>query len=254
MKTLIICIYLITNKVNGKRYVGQTSKTIEERFKKHIYDSFNGKRQQALHHAIRKYGSENFEIKIVARCNSFEESNHREALCVKLYRTMSPNGYNLMEGGSNSKKSEESKKKMSEAQSGEKHWAFGKRGLECHLTGRKLPESTKRKISEGGKGLKRTDETKQNISNALTGKKHPPERIANMVANWGKNSDKEKVLKENADRAKRTQSKPVLCTTNGIVYYSVHEAARQLSIFPQNIRSVLKGKYKQTNGYTFRWA
>ena len=251
---LKILIYLITNKINGKRYIGQTSKTLGVRFKKHVYDSFQGNRRQALHRAIKKYGVESFEIKLIAVCNSFEESNHRESLCIRLYKTMSPNGYNLMHGGSNSLKSEESKKKMSAAQSGEKHWAYGKRGSDCHLFGRKLPEQTKRKISASSKGLKRSQETCENISKALVGKSHPPERVANMTANWGKNSDKEKILRENAERAKKTQSKPIVCLTNGITYYSVHEAARQLKIYPQNIRKVLQGKAKQAKGYTFRWA
>lgn len=254
MEKLLIYIYIIINKINHKRYIGQTSKTIEKRFKKHIYDSFNGNRQQAIHHAIRKYGVENFEIRIIARCDSFKEANHREELCIKLYKTMSPNGYNLMEGGSNSLKSEESKKKMSAAQSGEKHWSYGKRGSDCHLFGRKLPEKTRRKISASNKGLKRSKETCENISKALTGKTHPPERITNMVSNWGKNSDKERVLRENSERAKKTQSKAVICITNGITYYSVHEAARQLGIYPQNIRKVLQDKCKHTKGYTFRWA
>ena len=53
-------IYKITNLVNGKSYVGQTIRTIEERWKQHIKDSKGNKDDFYLHRAIRKYGKENF--------------------------------------------------------------------------------------------------------------------------------------------------------------------------------------------------
>lgn len=51
-------VYKITNKINGKLYIGQTTKTVQERFKKHIKDSFKEKRNSAINLAIRKYGTE----------------------------------------------------------------------------------------------------------------------------------------------------------------------------------------------------
>ena len=54
-------VYLITNRVNGKRYVGITSRGYQERFKEHIHDALNGSKT-ILHNAIRKYGQDNFDI------------------------------------------------------------------------------------------------------------------------------------------------------------------------------------------------
>ena len=96
-------IYKITNKINGKRYIGQTKFTIENRFKKHVYDAFGrDNRQQAIHAALRKYSVENFEIAIISHCNSIEEMNRREIYYIKLFNTLAPNGYNLSLGGNNS--------------------------------------------------------------------------------------------------------------------------------------------------------
>ena len=56
-------IYKVTNNINGKMYIGQTRRTIEQRWKQHIYDSFNNSLDtSAFHCAIRKYGIEAFKI------------------------------------------------------------------------------------------------------------------------------------------------------------------------------------------------
>ncbi len=60
-------VYLITNNINGKGYVGITSKPIEVRLSNHIRDAYPGRRNPngtlyALHAAFQKYGEENFSI------------------------------------------------------------------------------------------------------------------------------------------------------------------------------------------------
>jgi group I intron endonuclease len=112
-----------------------------------------------LHQAIKKYGKENFEIKVLARCDSLEEMNHREAYYIKLFNTLRPNGYNLMSGGGNSKHSEETKRKIAKANIGKKRPEELKQKLrkpksEAHklkisakLKGRKVPELVLQKRS-----------------------------------------------------------------------------------------------------------
>ena len=78
-------------------------------------------------------------------------------------RTLSPDGYNLREGGGNRGKwSEESKQKLSESQRGDKHHMFGK----THS------EDTKRKNSESQIGKTLSGENKQKISDSTIGEKH----------------------------------------------------------------------------------
>ena len=86
-------VYKITNLLNGKIYVGQTIRTLKERFREHKYaDSLIGK-------AIRKYGTENFKSEILSTCNSFEELNECEIFWIYELDCIAPKGYNRLEGG-----------------------------------------------------------------------------------------------------------------------------------------------------------
>lgn len=55
-------IYVITNKVNGKKYVGQTTKPIEKRFQQHMNPS---SKCTLLAKAVQKYGKDSFIIQEV---------------------------------------------------------------------------------------------------------------------------------------------------------------------------------------------
>lgn len=87
-------IYKLTNKVNGKIYVGQTVRTAEERFKQHKYckTSLIGK-------AIHKYGAENFSIEVLAECKTREELDEMEIFFIAYFDCIVPKGYNLTKGG-----------------------------------------------------------------------------------------------------------------------------------------------------------
>jgi group I intron endonuclease len=108
-------VYRITNKINNKGYIGQTVRTVAKRWNAHCRGK-NG--CSALFSAIKKYGKENFEIKVLARCDNLDQMNHREIYYIKLFRTLAPNGYNIMKGGHNSPQSEETKLRISSAKKG----------------------------------------------------------------------------------------------------------------------------------------
>ena len=116
-------VYKITNKVNGKSYIGQTIQEPKRRLRLHYYS----KSCRALNSAINKYGRENFVFTIVSRADNLEQLNHREAYYIKIYKTLFPNGYNLRSGGDNSRLSEETKNKISKANKGQIPWSFGKK-------------------------------------------------------------------------------------------------------------------------------
>jgi group I intron endonuclease len=86
-------IYISQNKINGKRYIGKTVKTLEERWYKHNKDVEYGS-QTCFHRAIRKYGSENFTVELLEDCPS-ELNNERE---IHWIATLNPE-YNMTVGG-----------------------------------------------------------------------------------------------------------------------------------------------------------
>ena len=71
-------IYIITNIINNKQYVGKTSKDIQRRFNEHISKSKDENNIQPLYRAIRKYGIENFSLELLEEC-SLEESSEKES-------------------------------------------------------------------------------------------------------------------------------------------------------------------------------
>ncbi len=86
-------VYLILNLVNGKKYVGQTVKTVERRFSQHAcQNTFIGR-------AIRKHGKENFRYGVIKSCASKSEMDYWEKFFIKTLKTKSPVGYNLTDGG-----------------------------------------------------------------------------------------------------------------------------------------------------------
>lgn len=54
-------------------------------------------------------------------------------------------------------------------------------------------------------------------------------------------------------RVSKNNSKPIICVETGIEYYGARECARQTGLNQSNIIKVLKGNYKHTGGYTFKY-
>ena len=159
-------IYKLTlKKESRKAYIGQTIRPIHKRLEEHQLERSKCK---AILGAIKKHGWDNFDKEWYEVPD--EELNFYEEMLVALFGTLSPGGYNLVEGGgSKGRPSEESKQKMSEAQSGEK----------SHMYGKTLSEETKKKLSDAKSGemnpmfgKEHTEETKKKMSDAHTGEKN----------------------------------------------------------------------------------
>jgi len=101
-------IYMVTNIINGKSYIGQTIYLLRKRMTKHK----SGNNTYPLGMAIRKYGCENFEVRILHKCSSLDELNRLEVEEIKNRNTLIPNGYNIEIGGNNKCSNEESIKKI----------------------------------------------------------------------------------------------------------------------------------------------
>ena len=71
------------NKLNGKIYVGKTTRTLEERTAEHLRNS----RKSYIDRALRKYGIENFEITVLAECDTIEELNRLEKFYIRVFNS-----------------------------------------------------------------------------------------------------------------------------------------------------------------------
>ena len=110
-------VYIITNTINNKNYVGITcerTKTIFDRFKKHIETAYSGSkttrhgRPFPIYAAILKYGAENFSVNYLETNLSLYEAQEKEIEYIEEYDTLANgrrsegyngNGYNLTKGG-----------------------------------------------------------------------------------------------------------------------------------------------------------
>jgi group I intron endonuclease len=83
--------------VNGKSYVGKTTKSIQERFTVHCYNATKRNDTTYLYKAIRKYGVENFIVELLD--STSDKMDDVEKYWIKELNTLIPNGYNMTEGG-----------------------------------------------------------------------------------------------------------------------------------------------------------
>jgi group I intron endonuclease len=132
-------VYLVTNTVNGKRYVGQTvcyvkeksgrilKRGSEHRWKTHVWSAMSGEnRCTAMCAAIRKYGQHNFTVKTIIICD-ISQLTYYESKFARFYNSYAPNGYNIRQPSSKGRLSEETKKKISLAKSKENNHMWGKK-------------------------------------------------------------------------------------------------------------------------------
>lgn len=89
-------VYIITNKINGKIYVGQTIQSIRIRFIQHYHQ----KRCHRLYEAMHIYGIDNFDIKILLDKIKREELDFYENYYIDQLDSTNPNiGYNIKKHG-----------------------------------------------------------------------------------------------------------------------------------------------------------
>ena len=136
-------IYLITNTINKKVYVGQTKLSIEERFKEHKQPS----KKTAICNAIQKYGAENFTIELLEECE-IDMLDKKETHYIKKYNSYKE-GYNNTIGGGSQYISHtpEVKKKLSEAAKGK--MVGDKNPAKRPEVRKKISEAAKRRVESG---------------------------------------------------------------------------------------------------------
>lgn len=187
-------IYKFENLINNKKYIGRTIHP-EGRYKSHVY---NKHPTSLIDRAIKKYGIDSFTYDILCDNVPEEQLNILERKYIKEYDCLTPNGYNLTEGGEGTLgwvPSEETKNKIREATieynknnensfKGHKHSEetknkIGNKTKEWYKThkhpllGKHHSEETKKKLSIAAHNRQPiTEETKKKISNAVKGEKN----------------------------------------------------------------------------------
>lgn len=204
-------IYCIENKVNGKKYIGQSAE-LNERKRSHFSMLKNGNHyNRHLQNAYNKYGKKNFEFKVILYAEPNELTKYEQGFIDKhkpeeLYNIClecvnSPLGVKASDetrrklsivhtgkpsGMKDKHHSEETKKKLSIARAGKRHNEEAKRKISIAMTGKPSnrkgkhhSEEAKRKISiaRAGKpspmkGKHHSKETKRKQSIAMAGKNH----------------------------------------------------------------------------------
>ena len=171
-----IVIYEAINQINGKRYIGQTTRSLENRKRQHLNASKYARSVSwHFYRAINKYGWDCFEWKIIDTAKTQEDLDAKESFWIEFFDTTDPEkGYNLKGGGYNPFLTDSVKRKIGEAQLGELNHSYGKLGEEsessrkfidlttgCAYIGvsefcRKHPEFTVSKVCAVCRGTRQT--------------------------------------------------------------------------------------------------
>lgn len=169
-------IYLTTNLVNNKKYIGLDT---------HNNPRYLGSGKQ-LTQALKKYGRKNFTKEILEECTTLEDLRRQEIYWIKKLNAYSdPAFYNMTESitpiehRKGKPLSEEHKEKISKANKGRKLPPRKKESIEKMLQSRKgykPTEATKQKIRDAQKGTSKSQETRIRMSQAHTGKSKPHKR------------------------------------------------------------------------------
>lgn len=168
-------VYMFTNKTNYKCYIGITQ-DLKERCQAHKKAKCN----TYFHKAIKKYGYDNFYFDVLDDSSKSRlELKEKEIYWISYFKDNGIELYNLTSGGDGrcsgfmvsketreklsiaskgKKRSEEHKKKISEANTGNKH-----------CVGRKYSDETKEKMSIASKKRMNNDEIKKELSNKMKG-------------------------------------------------------------------------------------
>ena len=136
-------IYKITNLVNGKIYIGQTTNTLEYRFDQHLrearYSQNNNTRNNYFHNALNYYGKDNFKAEIIDTAETLEELNKKEIYWINYYNSINKSiGYNLQEGGKSGKRTDSTKKKIGALT--KKNWENPEFAKKCRIGLKKATE------------------------------------------------------------------------------------------------------------------
>ena len=215
---------------NGKCYIGMTCKTLNRRAR----DGKGYAGCSAFENAIKKYGWENFSHEILEEGLTFEEACEKEKEYIRKFKSLTTqNGYNLEAGGrAFHEVSEETRRKISQIQTGRKRPAMSeeaKEKIRQAMIGKKMPQRTEehcRKLSESLSGRCFTEEHCRHISESKVGTQ---------------------------GGANNPRARKVLCVDTGEVFETIKAAGDYINGSPKNIIAVCAGRLKTSGGYRWKY-
>ena len=174
-------VYKITNRVNGKCYVGTTIRTTESRFREHCNNALLGKRVAPLYDAMREHGLSSFEVETISTTALYEELLSLERAAIASEGCVVPNGYNVVRGGRGNfgwKMSDATKARISARAKGRVAHNKGKRATPEQRANTSAVQRARfereRKLgivhTAWNKGVPATDETRKKLSDMRRGK------------------------------------------------------------------------------------
>lgn len=226
----MVGIYLVTNKINGHQYVGQ-SIDIKRRWVEHKCPS-NIANDRTINKAYRKYGFDNFDYQVIEECSE-EMLDEREKFWINKLHPV----YNMNEGGVGNKghhHSESTKKILS----------FKSKTQWENSTEEEKAKRIANNLKGQPKGHKVSLETRDKLRLINLGKKHSEETKRKMsMSKKGKNDNK-------------SHFKTVIAIKNNdavAIFFSVRFAGEYLNIHPSSITKVLKGERKTASNYNWKY-
>lgn len=163
-------VYSITNRINGKVYVGKANNPAQ-RWRAHKSRARLGG-LCVIHRAIRKYGAENFDFQVVSGHTTEEDAYRAEADTIRSMRTtLAEGGYNANAGGiGNMTPSDGVRQKVRDALLGHIVTEATREKLRQARTGTQHTTETKLKMSLTSKGKPKTTLAREHMSEALRGR------------------------------------------------------------------------------------
>jgi group I intron endonuclease len=273
-------IYVTTNLINGKKYIGQKRFDKDNKWEKYIGSG------KYLKKAIKKYGRGNFTKKIIVVSYSKDDLNTEEINIISSYNAVDDiNFYNIANGGQGSNgfkgghHTDETKIKISNSLKGVKNHNYGKifseetrkklsrslkgkmNGESNSLYGKKHTEQTKELLKQLHIGKKLSSETKQKLSiirsgigNSMFGKTHTKEareKISKAHKGIPLSENHRLQISINNTGANNPKSKEIICLTTGKHFNYIKEASQYYGIEKarNQISSCCKGKRKSAGKY-----
>lgn len=229
---MVYYIYITTNLINGKQYIGQ--------HKGKLNDSYFGSGKNIMK-ALEKYGKNNFKKEILKICKSRTEADKWEQYYINYYNAVEDdNFYNLQEGGT-----------------GGDGWRACQRWLANH------PEEAQQIYQKNIERLKQWQKDNPEKNRELViepmlkashqWQKDNPEEVAKNMKKV--NRAKEKWQKEHPEEHKKqidawrkagsdANSQKIMCVTTGEIFESQSAAARTYGIPQTNISKCIRGERK----------